>query len=211
MVECLGTTQLSLMVPAVNSENLLCLLAPVVFLYGAAFFFTLLDSTPFGHDLFRRMAVGAAWFVLSLPLLTSVLPPRTYPLVEPVYRPAVVRELAGFITESELMMSDIPWAVAWYGNRDCIQLPLRIQSPEDREDFYAVHDFLKPVNALYLSPYTTEAPVRLLVTDVNSYRWGWLYLDALVRRNLPKGFPLLNAYAGSARAGHLYLADRPRW
>lgn len=210
LVEAGAQTHLYQLVPQVNSENLLCLAAPLVFLFGSAFFFTLLESTHFGHLLFRQGAIGCAWFVFSLPLLTSVLPPRTYPLIEPTYRPDIIKGIAQYLGPQELMMTDLPWAVAWYGERRAINVPLRVEG-EDREDFYAIHDFMSPVAALYLSPYTTEAPVRLLVTDTDNHRWGWLYLDALVRRNLPRGFPLLHAYAGSAREGHLFLADRPRW
>ena len=41
VVQALGQTQLSDESPDVNSENLLVLLAPLVFIYGVSFFFTL--------------------------------------------------------------------------------------------------------------------------------------------------------------------------
>ena len=105
-------------------------------------------------------------------------------------------------------MSDIPWAVAWYGDRDCIWVTLKVQD-EGGEDFYAVHDFERKVAALYLSPFTTEAPVRLL--GARNSTWERFYADALMHRNVPRGFPLAHAYAGSAKSGHLFLADRARW
>ncbi len=209
-VQALGTTHLSANPSGVHSENLLCLLAPLYALFGTAFLFQLLDSTLLGHVLFRNTFLGTLWLVLSLPLLTVVLPPRSYPLVQPVYRPDIIQVLTSYIEPDEMMMSDIPWAVAWYGNRSCIWLSLRVQS-DDREDLFAVHDFIRPINALYLSPYTTEVPVRNMVIDLENHRWAWTYLDALVRRNLPRGFPLTISYQGSARAGHLFLADRQRW
>ncbi len=209
VVEALFKTQVALLVPEVNSENLIVLLTPLVFLFGAGLFFSLIDGTEFGHPLFRPVFVGGVWFVLSLPLLSSLLPPRTYPLVEPAYRPDIIREIAGYTRPEELMMSDIPWAVGWYGDRDCIWLPLRVQD-ESGEDFYAIHDFERRVVALYLSPFITEAPLRRLVAT-RDFLWGWFYFDALVRRNLPIGFPLAHAYSGSARNGHLFLADHARW
>src|SRR5207244_4425654 len=70
-------------------------------------------------------------------------------------------------------MSDIPWAVAWYSQRQSIELPLKYRSkPTDKlkNDFYAV-DALKPVSALYLTAKTlkTLEPRSL---------WDWLQGDA---------------------------------
>ncbi len=207
-VEAMGRTHWSTLVPDVNGQNQLVLLSPLVFLFGTSLFFSLLESTEYGHALFRQMVVGGAWCVLSLPLLSTLLPPRTYPLVEPTYRPDIVRELCGYVQPGELMMSDVPWSVAWYGDRDCIWLPLWVRD-ESGEDFFAVNDFERRVAALYISPFTAEAPLRQVGTK--DFVWGRFYFDALLRRNLPTGFPLFYAYEGSAGAGHLFLADRKRW
>jgi len=56
-------------------------------------------------------------------------------------------------------MSDIPWAVAWYGQRQSIALALKHRAqPTDRfkNDFYAV-DAIRSVNALYLSAKTLKS------------------------------------------------------
>jgi hypothetical protein len=208
LVEALGRTHASELVPGVNGENQLVLLTPLAFLFGAALFFSLLESTELGHPLFQKLFVGGAWLVFSLPFLTSLLPPRTYPTVEPTYRPAIIQEITRYIQPTELMMSDIPWAVAWYGNRDCMWLPLAARDPGG-EDFFAVNDFERRVSAIYLSPLTSEAPLRQVAEGTEI--WALFYFDALMRRNLPTGFPLLHAYEGSARSGHFFLADRRRW
>lgn len=208
-VEALGRTHWGNLVPVINGENQLILMAPLMFIFGTSLFFTLLESTEFGHPIFRRLFIGGAWVVMSLPLLTAVLPPRTYPLAEPNYRPDIVRELAGYIEPNELMMSDIPWSVAWYGDRDCIWLPLLVRDSKGGEDFYSINDFERRVAALYLSPFTTEASLRQVGTA--GFVWGRFYFDALLRGNLPTGFPLVYAYEGSARQGHMFLADRKRW
>ena len=48
-------------------------------------------------------------------------------------------------------MSDIPWAVAWYGQRQCVWLTLKCtpdaKDPSTREDFFAINDYQKPINA----------------------------------------------------------------
>ena len=52
---------------------------------------------------------------------------------------------------NELMMSDVPWAVAWYGDRQCVWLTRDAQA-----EFFAINDYLKPVQALYLTPETMD-------------------------------------------------------
>jgi len=55
-------------------------------------------------------------------------------------------------------MTDIPWAVAWYGQRPSIGLSLKYKSkPAEKfkNDFYA-QDALTPVSALYLSAKTLK-------------------------------------------------------
>jgi hypothetical protein len=208
-VEAIGRTHWGTLVPVVNGENQMILMVPLIFIFGTSLFFSLLESTEFGHPIFRSMFVGGAWIILSLPLLTAVLPPRTYPLAEPNYRPDIVREISSYIEPGELMMSDVPWSVAWYGDRDCIWLPLLVRDAKGGEDFYAINDFERRVAALYLSPFTTEASLRQIGTA--GFVWGRFYFDALLRGNLPTGFPLIYAYENSARAGHMFLADRKRW
>ncbi len=208
VVEALTRTHWSTLVPEANESCQMVLMTPLVLLFAMSFFFSVLGSTEFGHPLLRGMFVGGAWVVFSLPLLTSLLPPRNFPMVLPVYRPDIVQEVSGYVRQDELMASDVPWAVAWYGDRECLWLPHAVRS-QDGEDFLSVTDFERRVVALYLSPFTSEEPLRRVGTG--EFVWGRFYLDAVVNRNLPKGFPLLDAYQGSAEKGHLFLADRRRW
>jgi hypothetical protein len=208
VVQALFRTENSHLVAEVNPENQLVLLTPAMFLLGSALFYSLIDGTEFGHPLFRSIFVGGICVIFSLPLLSSLLPPRTYPLIEPAYRPDIIREIADYTRRDELLMSDIPWAVGWYGDRDCMWIPIQVQDASG-DDFYAIHDFERRIAALYLSPFTAEAPLRLVGSG--NHAWGRFYFDALMRRNLPKGFPLSHAYSGSAANGHLFLADRARW
>jgi hypothetical protein len=207
-VEALTRTHWSTLAPEANESCQMVLMTPLVFLFAVSFFFSVLGSTEFGHPLLRGLFVGGAWVVFSLPLLTSLMPPRSFPMVLPAYRPDIVQEVSGYVRPGELMASDIPWAVAWYGDRDCLWLPHAVRSA-DGEDFLSVTDFERHVAALYLSPFTSEEPLRRVGTG--EFVWGRFYLDAVVNRNLPKGFPLLDAYQGSAERGHLFLADRRRW
>ena len=152
VVQALGQTQLSDESPEVNSENLLVLLVPLVFIYGVSFFLTLLEQMKLPL-LQLRYAVIAVFVALScLPMILSrCCRPKRSPVAYPPYYPPDIQQTAGWMKENELMMSDVPWAVAWYGRRQCVWLTLNAQ-----DDFFAINDYLKPVQALYLTPETMD-------------------------------------------------------
>ena len=88
------------------------------------------------------------------------------------------------------MMSDVPWAVAWYGQSQCVSLALNV-----RVDFFALNNYLKPVSALYLTPQTVDRWTQ-------SGDWGNLFLQTI--RVLPgdtSKYPLPLHFNWSQRDG----------
>src|SRR5436190_8938423 len=146
VVQALGRTALSDDSPDINSENLLVLLAPLVVVYGTSLFFLLLEQIALPFLQLRYVVVGLFGAVLCLPLLLVFLPPRATPLAYPPYFPPAIQQISGWTKPDELMMSDIPWAVAWYGQAQYVCLTLNCQSA-----FLAINDYEKPIQALYLS------------------------------------------------------------
>jgi 4-amino-4-deoxy-L-arabinose transferase-like glycosyltransferase len=205
VVQALSRTQISDDIPDVNSENLIVVLYPLVLLFGVGLFFTLLEQINFIHSLFRSLVVFAFAFIMCLPLMTVFLPPRINPLVYPPYYPPAIRQTAGFMKENELMMGDIPWAVAWYGNRQCIWLTLDAQ-----EQFFAVNDALKPIRGLYLTPLTMDSRFLTEWVRPGEHSWGSFILETMTRREIPPTFPLRKAPSGYLPE-QLFLTDWERW
>ena len=110
----------------VNGENLLALLGPVSFLFGAGLFFSLLDRWKVDLPEMRLAASTGLVISASLPMALSFLLPHPYPVADPPYHPVRLQSLRSVpaeyglagIKEDDLLMSDIPWAVAWYGNQN---------------------------------------------------------------------------------------------
>src|SRR6185436_14983318 len=75
VVQALGRTVLTTESPEVTTENLLAVLAPMVFLFGVGLFFVLLEQFGVAMPAFRLMAVGAFVAVASIPLLISLVMP----------------------------------------------------------------------------------------------------------------------------------------
>jgi hypothetical protein len=206
VAQALGQTQLSGESPGVNSENLLVLLAPLVFIYGVSLFFTLLDQMALPVRELRYLVETVFVGLCCAPMIFALLPPNIGPVVYPPYYPPEIQQAAGWMKEDELMMSDVPWAVAWYGQRQCVWLTLNTQ-----DDFYAIND-MKPVQALYLTPRTMDGK---LLSDMGlgvENSWGDFIANALVQKQIPQGFPLRYTPSGPAAIeSGLFLTDWERW
>jgi 4-amino-4-deoxy-L-arabinose transferase-like glycosyltransferase len=202
--QALGRTQLSAESPDVNSENLLVLAVPLAFIYSAVFFLTFLEQMKLPLLQVRYVVIAAFVLVSCLPLICSLSPPKSSPQAFPPYYPPDLQKAAGWMKEDELMMSDVPWAVAWYGRRQCIW-----QTLNDRDEFFAVNDYIKPVQALYLTLQTMDGK---LVSDCirgGDTSWENFALKALSQNLLPAGFPLRNS--PTSIASGIFLTDRARW
>jgi hypothetical protein len=221
-VQALGRTPALELVPEVHGGNLLVVLAPAVIIFGTALFFTLLDRMTLPMFRGREFVCGVFVVVLVAPLGLVLLPPRN---VENPISPGHVQFLSQWMESGELLMSDVPWAVAWYGDRQCIWLTLRLKdevSGEEllrlqddlrREDFYSINDLRKPVRALYFSERTLNRGFfRGYFLEQGAGTWSGFILDGLVRGGpLPVGFPLRYSLGTVVPQGHFFLADRARW
>ncbi len=205
VVQALGQTQLSVETPEVNSENLLVLFAPLAFIYGVSFFLTLLEQMNLPALQLRYPIIGAFLVLTCLPMIFVLLPPKTNPVTYPPYYPPELQQTASWMQKNELMMSDVPWAVAWYGQRQCVWLSLNAQS-----DFFAINDNLKPVLAVYLTPETMDSRFVSDWVMTRDYSWGSYILQVVTQHQIPPAFPLRIAPKGFLPE-RLYLTDRERW
>jgi hypothetical protein len=204
VVQALGRTQLSDESPEVNSENLLVLLIPLVFCYGVSFFFIFLDQMKLAAPQLRY-AIIAAFVVLScLPMIFTLLSPKVLPVVYPPYFPPEIQQTANWMKPDELMMSDVPWAVAWYGQRQCVWLTLNAQ-----DDFFAVNDYLKPVLALYFTSETMDGKPLTEWAHSSKDSWGQFMLYIFSQNKPPQIFSL--RYAAPDVYTGMFLTDRERW
>jgi 4-amino-4-deoxy-L-arabinose transferase-like glycosyltransferase len=203
LAQSLGSTQLSEQSPEINSENLFVLLVPLLFIFGASFFFTLLD--PMILPLLQlRYAIITGFVVLCcLPLLFTLIP-SARPVVYPPYFPPEIQRTANWMKPDELMMSDVPWAVAWYGQRSCAWLTLDSQT-----EFFALNDYLKTVQAVYLTSETMDGKLFTEWGSSPKNSWGHFMMYILAQNKPPQTFSLQIA-APYIQSG-MFLTDRVRW
>ncbi len=161
-------------------RNFLTVFTPLIIVYGVAFFYVMFERLQFRTRLMRTGVIGFFAVFNSLPFVFMILPPPTT-VPYPPYDGAVVTALGKVFGEDEVLVSDIPWAVAWYGDRSAIW------KPYDEKDFLDINDNVKVVSGIYL---TQETLLQQKVLDmVSGYQHYWIQMFDL-QHFPPRNFPL---------------------
>jgi hypothetical protein len=206
-VQALGQTQLSSESPELNSENLLVLFTPLVLIYSAGFFFTFLDQMKLPLPQMRYGVIALFATLCCLPMIFEVASPKASPVVYPPYYPPDIERAAGWMKPDELMMSDVPWAVAWYGRRQCIWL-----TQNANVDYQAVDYYIKPVSALYLTPEVMDAKFFSGWVTGDEKSWGKFIVQDVMQNQLPSNFALrYSPNDADAISSGIFLTDWERW
>lgn len=181
-----------------SAVKLLNLFWPVVILYAVAFFYILLDRMQIRIPLLRMAVTGAFLALGALPLVLTLLPPRAG-VPYPPYFPPYISHVCRMLTPDELLCTDMPWATAWYGQRNSLLLPGTL------DEFYEINDYTKRVSGIYFTTITRDREyVRTLLTG--SFRSWFPIMEGRIPSDFPltQGFPLNNF-------DQLFLTDRQRW
>jgi hypothetical protein len=215
VAQALALTKLTDEAPEINSENLLVLVAPVAVVYGVALFYTLLENMNLPFHQLRYVVTIAFAVLVMLPMWFALLLPSKGAIAYPPYWPDKIRSSANVLKENELMMTDIPWAVAWYGDRESVWLTLNATASADnptdwQESFFAINDALKPIHALYLTPRSLDARFQTDWVRANQVSWGRFIMGTLGGGQVPGSFPLTKIPPGYLPE-QLLLCDLARW
>lgn len=173
---------------------------PLAAVLGAALLFRMLDQVT---GLAAEMQSLAAWAWVGLAALPMVLtlggpaPAGAYP----PYAPSLIGYVSSLMKPGELMATDIPWAVAWYGGKTALETPTRV------EDLVALRERGLPVGAVYLTSVTGD---RAYIGDlVQGREASWL---PLLNQLVPEAFPWQHAFAvPPGRRDQIFLTDATRW
>jgi hypothetical protein len=171
---------------------------PLIIPFGFAFFFVLLDRLQLPYRLYHLSLVTLMVLLSAAPLLVAMMPPRAS-IPYPPYFPPFVISVSGLLEPAELMCTDMPWATAWYGQRNSVLLPNTL------DEFYEINDYYKRVSGLYFTTITRDKPyARSLLTGAE--RTWFPVLEGRIPPDFPltQGFPLNNM-------DQLFLTDRVRW
>lgn len=181
-----------------STASLLHMFWPLVMIYGFAFFFILLDRLQLSVRLLNYAVTGLFMLFGALPLIVTMMPPRTGTPYPP-YFPPFIGHVCKMMTPEEIICTDMPWATAWYGNRTSLLLPATI------DEFYEINDYAKRISGIYFTTITRDKPfVRGLLTGADR---TWF---PLLEGRIPPDFPLTQGFPIN-NMDQLFLTDRMRW
>jgi len=187
-----------------SGSNLLVLSLPVVAVFGVAFFYLLFDRISFPNLLFRTGAIALFVLINIAPMVYTMLPPRRGLYPYPPYYPPLNATVARMFDRSEIGASDLPWAMAWDGDRRTLWLPATMR------DFLDIHDFVVPrenggLKFVFLTPHMLNQKFQSELAKGSYKDWS-----AVVRNQIPPDCPLkaVQVFFGGEQ---ILFADRPRW
>jgi hypothetical protein len=165
---------------ATDPNNLHLIFLPVMTGYGLAFLSVLWTrlNLPLHIPVVRNGHFIMAIFISALPTMLTA-PTRISMAVAghelqrvnyPYYYPKLLVQYSNMVKKNEAIATDIPWAVAWYGNRAAIWLPKdRGQLERLREDGKLRG---QPITGMLLSRFTLDSSPYML-TDARTENYPW--------------------------------------
>jgi hypothetical protein len=188
---------------SISPNQTLILMGPSIAIYGFAIAVVLVNRLNFGLSLSRFATYSAFFIVTGLPTLVGFFPGHS--LIQfPPYTPDLMNRIGTLTKPTEIVSSDMPWAIAWYSDRKSLLLP------SDRKRFYEYHDLESlggPIVGVYLTPLTLDAKFSSDI-GLGEYK-DW----AAILLGLPHGLDEFPLQSRIKLAGDrcLLLMDRDRW
>ncbi len=188
----------------ISSNQLHVLFLPLFIFFGLAFLMVLWSRWELGFPLLRAIFLSVVVFLCAVPLLATLFSRGGAAIQWPPYVPPFIGILGDWFGEKEIIVSDMPWAVAWYAQRKSVLLPESVRAFNRLNDYRVLGE---PISGLYLTPITGN--LRLF-SDI--YKGGYKEWALLITRP-PKvdGFALPFYTALPIEGECIIFSDRDRW
>lgn len=215
-----------------DDQQLHHIFIPLFGAYGLAFTVVLWSRLSISRGsgwLAQHGVLLGACVITALPLLAALPGKITQGLILqgkfsqwPPYLPDRLARLKEMVNKNEVLISDMPWAVAWYADRSCIWLPLTQEEVKEMTKLSATHQ--RPIAGMIFTPWSARGE-RFSDAFSNEYS-AWsahvmrgmgvgLGLDTMIHMNVPfkEFYPLAGTPVGEGRfiAEMVFMADRKRW
>lgn len=187
-----------------DENNLHILFMPFMAAYGLAFVLVLWTRLEINVYLLRLALLCLVFLVSAIPLLNTFFGQDRGRVHWPPYLPPYIAVLHQWTNEREIIMSDMPWAVAWYADRRSLWLPTAVN------DFVELNDFNHlggRIIGLHLTPVSGNRPLLSEIAKGEFGEWA----PFITRNVTARDFPLKAATALPVDNECIFYADRDRW
>ena len=181
--------------------NLLVVFLPVLTGFGVAFLFVLINRLQLASPMLAIPVIALVCVLQLIPLGVRLVQREAPPFAYPPYFPPVYILVGSWLDETEIQAMDVPWAGAWYSNRNTIWLPLK------RTDFFALNDFTVKISSMLLTPYSSNSRLYSEINQGEFKDWA-----SLIRRSDFRELPLPQVTVlPPNKDDFIYFSDRVRW
>ncbi len=192
----------------IDANDLHVLFIPLMTCYGMAFTLVLWTRLNIHVNLVRSAFIFLIFIVSSLSFLSNFIElhsQRTGPPVQwPPYVPPYIALLNQWIEPQEMIVSDMPWAVAWYADRKSLWLPMTVKEFTNLNDYNLLQS---RIVAMYLTPISGNEPFVSTIMKGEYKEWSpWIRREPNIRN-----FPLRALTALPINNESVIYADRDRW
>jgi len=153
----------------VSHNQLHIVFLPIFIAYGLAFLIVLWNRMDLRFTPARNAFLVVVFLVSALPMAVNLLTAPPGRVAWPPYVAPFIHEVSTWMEPGELLCSDMPWAVAWYGGRPSLLLPATIDQFIDFHDYKILGG---PVNGLYLTPVSGNRPFLSQIAKGDYAAWA---------------------------------------
>lgn len=173
-----------------GANQLHLIFVPIMTCFGLAYLLVQWNRLEIHLRLARIGFIGLLFLLCATPMLFTMpfFKPATPQIRWPPYVPPYIAVLNDWMNPGEITASDMPWAVAWYADRQALYMPETIKTLTDISDYRILGG---PVYGLYLTPisgsqnslgdilkgeYKEWAPVISRTVNLETFplKWGVL-------------------------------------
>ncbi len=168
-----------------DSNQIHILFVPIMTAYGLAFLSILWNRLdipmhiPMVRDGHLIIAIVISVLPIALTLPTDVkrgMYLKDRKVNYPPYYPPLVQNLKEVAKEHEVIVSDQPWAVAWYADRISLWLPKTVEQFNTLRIFS--EDRNQPFAGVFLSPVSTNQPLARGIVSGEFSEWSPLIIQS---------------------------------
>lgn len=190
----------------VSVNQLHILFLPIMVFYGLWFLLVLWDRLEMEMPLLRNTFIIALYAIVATPLGLTLFS-RTPHVNWPPYLPPLISQFHQWVTPSEAMASDIPWATAWYAERKSLLLPANINQ------FELIHTerlLDAPLVGIYLTPFSGGQRTYADIINGPYKNWARFVLHEVREADI-REWILSTMVNLPVDGGSVFYSDRVRW
>ena len=190
-----------------KANDLHILFVPLMSFYGMALILVMWSRIDLNIRFIQLAFLTILYTVSALPFINQFLElvgPATMRIAWPPYYPGGIAALGGMTEPNEVITTDMPWAVAWYADRESLWLPMSVK------DFLDLNDYAQlkgQIVGLYLTPVSGDQPYISVIAKGEYREWS----SFITRTASVRDFPLKYSTAMPVNGECVFYSDRDRW